>query len=233
VDPRQLFTDIRLAQRCALCGIRPPATRDHVPARVFLDEPLPGQYPVVAVCERCNQGASKDEEYVACVIDAALHGTVIDTALLRPKVAAALTHSQPLADRLRQAEHRGGDGKCIGFDCESARMRRVLEKIGRGLIAFDDGDAQVGSDAEVIWSALGQVTAQARSDFMNAPSQLLPEVGSRALIHLARTGFDSPRPWTTLQPGRFSYLVDRPLEGALGVRMLFSDYLAAQCVFSA
>lgn len=158
VDPRQLFTDIRLPQRCALCGIGPPATRDHVPARVFLDEPLPGHYPVVAVCERCNQDASKDEEYVACVIDAALQGTVIDIALLRPKVAAALTHSQPLADRLRRAEHRGGDGKCIGFDCESARMRRVLEKIGRGLIAFDDGDAQVGSDAEVIWSALGQMT---------------------------------------------------------------------------
>ena len=56
-----------------------------MPARVFLDEPLPGHYPVVAVCERCNQGASKDEEYVACVIDAVLHGTVINTALLRPK----------------------------------------------------------------------------------------------------------------------------------------------------
>ena len=233
MDPRQLFTDTRIAQHCALCGIRPPATRDHVPARVFLDEPLPAHYPVVAVCERCNHGASKDEEYVACVIDAALHGTVMDTALLRPKVTAALTHSQPLAERLRQAEHRGGDGKCIGFACESARMRRVLEKVGRGLIAFEDGGAPVASDAEVTWSALGEITAEARSDFMNTPSQLLPEVGSRAMVRLARNGFDSPRPWTILQPGRFSYLVNRPLAGTLGVRMLFSDYLAAQCVFSA
>ncbi len=185
------------------------------------------------MCEKCNQGSSKDEVYVACVIDAALHGTVIDASLLRPKVAAALRHSQPLTDRLRQAERRASDGKCIGFDCEPVRMRRVLEKIARGLVAFEDGDAQVGSDAEVVWSALGQMTAQARSAFMNAPSQLLPEVGSRAFIHLTKTGFDSPRQWTTLQPGRFSFLVDRPLEGALGVRMLFSEYLAGQCVFSA
>ncbi|XVX21463.1 hypothetical protein ACQP1U_06220 [Actinomycetota bacterium] len=62
-------------------------------------------------------------------------------------------------------------------------------------------------------------------------AQLLPEVGSLGLTRLAKQGFHST-PWVTLQPGRFAYLVDRTLERTK-VRMVFSDYLHAECTFVA
>lgn len=226
-----MFVDVRLLESCALCGRYPPTTRDHVPPRFFLDDPLPGLFPVVAMCQQCNQGASQDEEYVACVIDVALHGGVTDVTVLRPKVVAALAHSPLLARRLQNAERRDGE-RCIGYVCEASRLRRTLEKVGRGLMAFEDGDALAVCDVEVTWSALGQMTAQARSDFMTSSApQLLPEVGSRAFIRMSTARPEAPQPWKTLQPGRFAYLVDRQHQGPPGVRMLFSEYLAAQCIF--
>ena len=58
MDPRQLFFDDRFKDACAYCGNNAD-TRDHVPSKVLLDEPLPPDLPVVAACaglyfQRCN-----------------------------------------------------------------------------------------------------------------------------------------------------------------------------------
>ena len=50
-------------------------TRDHIPSRSLLDQPYPENLPVIGSCQVCNQGFSKDEEYVVCLIEAALAGS--------------------------------------------------------------------------------------------------------------------------------------------------------------
>lgn len=66
MDPRHLFVDKRLTGICVYCGGE-PSTRDHVPSKVFLDEPYPeNNLPVVPACETCNNSFSLDEE-VCCL----------------------------------------------------------------------------------------------------------------------------------------------------------------------
>lgn len=218
----QTLSDTRLHQRCALCGVGAPATRDHVPPKVFLDDPLPAEVPVVRVCQECNGGASLDEEYVACIIDVALCGGV-DKPALRPKVTAALAHTAAL-NRQIAASARRADGHSLGFECDPQRLRDVIAKTGRGLLAYEDADGRASDPVDVSWSV---------ADALEMPTtpQLLPEVGSLGLTRLTVQGFDST-PWVTLQPGRFNYLVDRTLERTQ-VRMVFSDYLHAECTFTA
>jgi hypothetical protein len=86
-DVKQIrtYVDDRLAAFCYACG-GAPATRDHVPPKVFLDEPYPENLPVVGSCRTCNEGASLDEEYVACVLEVAARGTVDPSGLTRPKI---------------------------------------------------------------------------------------------------------------------------------------------------
>jgi hypothetical protein len=61
------FVDDRLAAYCGTChGV--PSTRDHAPAKVFLDEPNPENLPVVGACASCNQDASLDEELVRAAV---------------------------------------------------------------------------------------------------------------------------------------------------------------------
>lgn len=127
-----MFLDDRLSGLCGLCGAE-AATRDHVPAKVFLDDPLPPDLPVVAMCRPCNQGASIDEDYTACIIDVALHGDVA-SADLRPRVAASLALSPGLLARLSRARQVGG-GRSVGVIGETPRLRRVFGKTGRGLWA--------------------------------------------------------------------------------------------------
>lgn len=74
MDPKHLFVDERLKGSCVYCG-GPPETVDHVPSRVFLDDPLPENLPVVEACRECNGGFSLDEEYLACLLECVMTGT--------------------------------------------------------------------------------------------------------------------------------------------------------------
>src|SRR5438067_1316487 len=104
------FADERWSAFCAFCG-RPPNTRDHVPPRVFLDKPYPENLPVVGACRECNKRGSLDEEYIACLLEVAAHGTVDPAALSRQKVARTLAARPPLAARL--ATSRGPNGQFV------------------------------------------------------------------------------------------------------------------------
>lgn len=53
---------------CCYCGGYAD-TVDHVPSKVFLDEPYPDNLPVVPCCRKCSEEFSLDEEYVAVLLE--------------------------------------------------------------------------------------------------------------------------------------------------------------------
>jgi hypothetical protein len=83
VDPRHLFLDSRLAgEGCAYCGSAADS-RDHVPSKILLDDPLPAYLPVVKACSHCNGSFSLDEEYLACFLECVMAGSVNPDLLSR------------------------------------------------------------------------------------------------------------------------------------------------------
>lgn len=62
------FVDERQKAWCVHCGsvlAQSEVNRDHVPSKTLLDRPLPAHVPQVEVCAACNNGFSKDEEYLS------------------------------------------------------------------------------------------------------------------------------------------------------------------------
>jgi len=99
VDPKHLFVDERLKGSCVYCGGRPD-TVDHVPSRVFLDDPLPENLSVVEACRECNGGFSLDEEYLVCLLECVMAGTTETDGLAREKVKRALSRNPRLTAQL-------------------------------------------------------------------------------------------------------------------------------------
>lgn len=96
MDPRHPFMDERHRGGCAYCGTKPD-TRDHVPSRVLLDEPYPLNLPTVDACEDCNASFSRDEQYIACLIDAVVSGSAQPEEVRREKVKRLLADNVALA----------------------------------------------------------------------------------------------------------------------------------------
>lgn len=107
---------------------------DHVPSRVFLDEPYPENLLVVPSCTTCNTGFSLDEEYLACLIECARAGSV--EAVRRPKIRRILEPSPALVARLHQARRENLFGG-VEFVPEPPRVSNVLAELARGHAAFE------------------------------------------------------------------------------------------------
>lgn len=229
MDPRHLFVDQRLTGFCVFCGAE-PQNRDHCPSRVLLDEPLPTDLdlPVVDACESCNTSFSKDEQYVACLVECALCGSAEPTDVQRPKIKRILEENLKLTARLR-ASRKTGDAGQITWEIDADRVRQVVLKLARGHIAYELSLPKLEEPDRVEFLPLVAMAAGQRSAFENPTSSetaLWPEIGSRAFLRslvLGDTVYHD-NGWVVVQPGRYRYLVAQT-DGDF-VQMVLSEYLA-------
>src|SRR5690349_12540492 len=103
MDQFRNLADARLLLGCVYCGGKED-TREHAPAKVFLDPPFPENLSVIGACRPCNNGFSMDEEYVACLVEAAVAGSADPGAMRRPGIAKILERSPALRRKLEAAK---------------------------------------------------------------------------------------------------------------------------------
>ena len=228
MDPREVFADERHAAFCVFCGDS-PTTREHAASRVLLDDPLPDDLPLVGSCHRCNNGFSRDEEYLACLIDCVLNGSAEPEKVRRPKVRASLLHSPALAARIAAGRTEDDSGRMI-WQTEQERVQKVIVKLARGHIAHQYNEPQLDEPESVRVLPLELMTREQRAGFESIPrTSAYPEVGSRAFLNLFVVGdktFDAGSGWSVLQEGRYRYAVALP--GSPIVRIVLSEYLACE-----
>lgn len=222
MDPRLLFFDERHADHCVHCGSRPD-TRDHIPSKVLLDDPLPPDLAVVGACAKCNNDLSSDEAYLACLVDCARLGTT-DHENLRVKVARHLASAPDLKNRLDTA--RSIVGGQPHWAVERERVARVVLKLARGHYQYLHADARLEPPSVLDFAPVATMSDEQRRLFERPPSAdgpaVWPEIGSRAFF---AASFGEPfEDWEVVQPGRYRYLVSTA--GGVIFRCVLSEYLA-------
>jgi len=225
MDPRKLFSDERLRDLCAYC-CGPPETRDHVPSRVLLDDPMPNDLPVVECCSRCNNGFSRDEEYVAAFIECVVCGSTDPADLSRTKISRALEHSPALVTLIADAETTDDAGQRL-WKPDAQRVRNVLEKLARGHAAYEL-NVLPPDEPSVKSIPITFLDEDARATFLDhQETPFFSEVGSRAFVRACKNPESLMLDrWIVVQPGRYEYLVTQA-NGTI-VRMLLSNYLACE-----
>jgi len=223
------FADERLLVGCIYC-CGATDTRDHVPSRVFLDEPYPENLPVIPACASCNGSFSLDEEYVACLIECAKTGSM--DAVRRPKIRRILRDSPALAARLSQARSVGEDGT-IYFAAETSRVRNVILKLARGHAAHELSEQKRNKPSHVMFVSLYALDPGAREHFETPPQcTVWPEMGTRGMQRMVVAvptqgiiGLD----WIEVQQDQYRYFVIA--EGPMMVRMVIGEYLACEVIW--
>jgi len=228
MDPRQLFMDERLAGFCIYCGADPD-TREHVPSRILLDDPLPPNLdlPVVGACSSCNTSFSLDEEYLACFLECAICGSVDPESLQREKIRRVLRRSTRLAARIARSKGRDDAGQLV-WQPEMNRVYKIIVKLARGHAAYELYPL-LHKPSRVDFRPLLTMSDTERSVFESSPlgtPQLWPEIGTRAFLRtLAAFGnVYEDGDWIVVQPNRYRYTVSET-DGVM-VRMVLSEYLA-------
>lgn len=242
MDQLRNYADDRLVNGCVYCG-GPEETRDHVPSRVFLDKPLPENLPVVWACWSCNNGFSKDEEYVACLIESVIAGTTEPDRIRRSAVANILRRTPALRARIEAAKYTQ-DGQ-TQFEVEPDRVGNIVLKLAKGHAAFELSQPLHQEPSSLWWRPLGLMTEVERDSFDAIHIvQMFGEVGSRASQRLlvtqltlqAADGQTSTldlliNDWIDVQDGCYRYLaIDDG--GTIKVKIIIAEYLACEVTWS-
>jgi hypothetical protein len=222
------YGDDRNKGFCVHCG-GAGDTKDHVPSKVLLDEPLPANVSVSPACLDCNNGLSIDEEYLACLLDCIVAGDVDPDKVGRPKIARILRSNGALADRLRRA--RRLVGVRVMWDFEEERVRNVLLKLARGHAAYELNEPRLEEPDVFYFRPLCTMSASEVEDFEGeldaGPVAVSPEVGSRAMQRLLVAGPEVfEEGWLVVQDGRYRYRTSQ--YAGLRVRMVLREYLACE-----
>lgn len=213
-------SDERLRGRCIYC-FGPPETREHIPSRVLLARPLPPDLYQAPACRACNESYSRDEEYVACVLECVLAGSTDPARIGRPEIARKLADRPGLRARI-EAGRSEEDGQ-IAFDIEHARVENLIGKLAIGHAVYELAEFDRDLRLEVRYWPLPLLDDDQRRRFETPPgSHLLPEVGSRAMHRLFSGGCG----WIEVQPGRYRYLAT--VGPPQTVRIVLVDYLACE-----
>jgi len=212
-------------------------TKDHVPTRGFLSRPYPSHLPTVWVCAACNEGFSKDEQYLIALIGCVLSGNASPFDQQDPHVAQLLQRRPKLANRIadqRSLSLQGGHATAW-WKPEGERVEKVIVKNARGHVMFESGVPVRRAPDSVWFGALSLMTREARRAFESddasdsSHERLLPEVGSRGLSRIAMSA-DLVDGWVQVQRGRYRYTV-RHLGSTTAARIVIHEYLAAEVVW--
>lgn len=228
MDQLRVYGDERQLAQCIYCGGE-TETRDHVPSRILLDKPYPSNLPVVFACQACNEGFSIDEEYVACLVECTLAGSVEVESIRRDKIRRILRKKPKLVARLAQARVVTETG--TSFRIEEDRVRNVVVKLARGHAAYELHDPHLEDPLRLSIAPLETMPMDAREDFESPPEvSIWPEVGSRAMQRRAAAFRSEPAPgWIIVQPGRYRYLAS--VGDAVLIRVVLSEYMGCEVVW--
>ena len=229
MDPRQLFFDDRLRGSCIYCG-RVPSTRDHVPSRVLLDEPYPNNLPVVEACRRCNQGFSKDEEYLACFLECVIHGTTTPDKRFRPQVSTILASRPKLRVRIEKSKRTDGSNGLVWHPA-AERVEKIVMKLARGHIAYELGNLHLEPPQFMAISPFPLMSAEQQLRFNSSSGEVSgwPEIGSRAFINIGKDRPSAYDSWNNLQDGNYRYSIRQSAGDE--VRLVIREYLACIVVW--
>jgi hypothetical protein len=230
MDPKHyLFFDERIHDRCVFCGGHPD-TRDHVPSKVFLDDPLPDQLPVVSACKECNQSFSFDEEYLACLLEVVLSGSTDPEQLKRIKIRQAVSRNARLKHRLDACARVDKSGTTVWIP-EVERVQNIVIKLSRGHVAYELGFSPIEDPASVFFQPLLCMSNEYRERFERAENGEMrgwPKIGRRTLLRAigAEPYPNIISPWIEVQSGRYRYSVDQ--NDGVFVRIVISEYLSCE-----
>lgn len=221
----------RFREQCVYCG-GPEETRDHVPSKLLLEQPLPPNSLTVPSCLTCNSGYSDDERYVRDALHHVGFGNYSQEKIAPGGVVArSLDHSPLLARKLERA-HVGGEDGSILFQPELHRFERIMAKLAVGLW-YGRYRGFVG--ASLFRCEAVEHTRSLSPELLHLTSLqgfarlAWPDVGSRRLHNAAETWLDQQaerreRVWTKVQANVFEYLFVPERSGQAGLFCVINCY---------
>ena len=215
---------------CIYCGDI-AETREHIPSKVFLDEPYPKNLYTLPACCECNNSFSFDEIYVASVIEMISRASIpnykrrteIDNSLKKQPKLKDKIYSDILYNMEQGLEPR----------IEINRFHNILFKLARCHAAYELSEYNFDKYKPSIQIFHKNQVSKDIWDKFNVPEVLgyVNEIGSRSIdtILVIENGYESiiVIDWNVVQEERYRYLATIN-NGEIIVKIVLNECIATE-----
>ena len=228
---------------CVHCGAlldQMEATKEHVPSKCLLREPYPEELITMEACRNCNEGFSRDEQYLFALLAAVQAGSTNPQKQMTPKAARVFRRQLGLRKRIEESRREQqtlfGESE-IAFFPELDRVNRVVVKNARCHALYELDQAMFGEPDHVIALPVQWLTPEKRDDFESIEGEISgwAEIGTRMFQRQCRTvglgQSDLWRSWVIVQEGVYRYAAQYDGDAVL-VRSVIQEYLATEVSWS-
>lgn len=217
------FSDERLRGNCTYCNAI-PTTRDHIPSKVFLSKPYPSNLQVVPAGEACNNTFSKDELFLAFLIDYLIMLASPSSDALMDLIKERYSIYDSLESRVFDCITKDSDGR-FSIKLENSRIENVLLKFAACHMFYETGTKMFNPPSHLTYWFLRQMTSNLLYEFNNpAEDPIFPELGSRLMQRI----FAERNSWITIQEGKYRYYINAGT--TCYVRLAIREFLFCEAI---
>ena len=219
-------------------------SREHVPTRSLLRKPYPAELITMEACRDCNGSFSRDEQYLAVLLDAVLAGTADPDEQVTPSAAKRYKQNPLLRDRNEESRITGsnlfGEVETI-FYPKIERVNRVVVKNARGHVLYELDIYVDDTPSNVVAVPLQNLAREQKDRFALNPiyERIFfdgwAEIGTRHFMRQCLSAADPKYSdvqggWVIVQDGVYRFRVEVD-ECKIAVESVIHEYLTTQVIW--
>lgn len=218
---------------CIYCGEK-ATTREHIPSKVFLEEPFQRELAVLPACRVCNNGFSSDEQYLANLIDYVELKLKGLNNVRRSSIRKTFKKRPVLFDRLEAETIYNEEGQLMYITYNVAKIENVLKKLAVGHVVYSLSGINLKEPSIISYKFLSELTQEEYNAFNSKPIlDIAPEIGSRESMNMTFSSSGvSVSAWKIVQEGQYRYLVYSGSGTDYLVRIVIGEYFYAEVIWS-
>lgn len=218
--------------KCIYC-YKKANTREHIPSKIFLDEPYPKTLALLPSCFKCNNSFSKDEQYVACLIDYIQYIQYELQDVKREKIRKAFNTRPNIKQEMENTIVDSKDKKSKYIKYNHEKIESILLKLSIGHATYSLSRVHLEKPSGIYYKFLPEVTEEEFNNF-NAEviCDIAPEIGSRSFNNIALTDDSIPMTlWNIVQENQYRFLAYENKSG-LYVRIVIGEFLYSEVIWN-
>lgn len=212
--------------KCVYCGNKAD-TKEHIPPKIFLDEPFQSPLAILPACSSCNRSYSEKEQYLACLVEYLKSNLCkID---MRDKIYKALSVRHTLREGLEKVTYYT-DKQISYIEYDIKIVEDVIFKLAIGHAAYFLSMLYPGKPYIINHKFIVDMTDEEIYKFNIEPRlDIVPEIGSRGSIFLCLAEGVPFSQWNVVQENQYRFLAYH--NNSTHVRIVIGEFLFAEVIW--
>jgi len=208
-------------------------SREHIPSKIFLNEPYESNLAILPSCIKCNNAFSENEQYLACLIDYVQYKLSKLKTVKRKKIEKTFKTRPHIKNEFEKSTKYTNDGNLEYIEFSHERIKTILLKLSIGHAIYSLSSICLGEPSFINYKFYIQLTKDEMANFNLEPiSNIIPEFGSREGIYISMLDEGIPiTTWNIVQNGQYRFLAYED-KGSTNIRIVIGEYFYIEVIWT-